>query len=98
MGHSMTPRYNASSAGYDDESDCLTIGAHPLGIKPSGNAYDARNDLKSRSGLFASLPDDLVIQILEYLRPPSLIKVGATCKALYAFSRFDELWKSLLVE
>ena len=80
-----------------DESQHSTIATHPLGVKPSGNAFTAPKNLKASSGLFALLPDELLILALEYLDSHSLSSIGATCKALYAFSRYDELWKSIFV-
>ncbi|KZF25899.1 JmjC domain-containing protein [Xylona heveae TC161] len=76
----------------------VTIPQHPLGIKPAGNAYVARYDMKTACGNFYSLADELIIQILENLDAKSLTRLGATCKALYAFSTFEELWKTLFIE
>lgn len=64
---------------------------HPLDVKPSGNAYAAVYEARSP---FSCLPDELVVHVLEYLDPISLAFVGASCKHLRAFSRFDELWKT----
>ena len=44
------------------------------------------------------LPDELIIQVLESLDGSSLQCLGSTCKALYAFSRFEGLWKTLCIE
>ena len=44
------------------------------------------------------LPDELIIQVLESLDATSLQCLGSTCKALYAFSRFEDLWKTLCIE
>ena len=49
------------------------------------------------AGLFSVLPDELIIQVLEFLQKVSLLQLGSTCKALYAFCTFDDLWKSLLI-
>lgn len=83
--------------GPGSETTAVYLPQHPLSIKPSGNAYAAGTDLKCAAGYLCCLPDELIIQILEYLDATSLLKV-ATCKALYAFSRFEDLWKSLVVE
>ena len=73
--------------------------SHPLNIRPLGNLYSStKPNVKARAGLLAQLPDEVLIHVLEQLASPSLLRVGATCKALYAFARFDELWKTLLVE
>lgn len=71
---------------------------HPLGIKPSGNAYDAKINIKSSAGFFALLPDELLLQLLEHLTATDLLRLGSTCKALYAFSAAEELWKALFIE
>jgi len=83
--------------GDQDQEEEVMIPPHPLGIKPSGNAFSASYNSKSVTGYFTILTDDLLIQILELLDAPSLLCSGATCKALYAFSRFEDLWKSLLL-
>ena len=73
--------------------------SHPDGIRPLGNLYSAtRSNLKVNAGLFSHLPDELLIHVLEQLDALALLRIGATCKALYAFARHDELWKTLVVE
>lgn len=71
---------------------------HTWGIKPSGNAYGAKHNIKTSAGLFATLPDELILLVLELLEPCSILRIGATCKALCAFSRFEELWKTKYLE
>ena len=78
--------------------DALAIPPHPLGIQPLGNAYAAKTNLKWATGEFSQLPDEILIQILEHLDAPSLISLGTSCRAFYAFSRLDELWKNFCVE
>lgn len=80
------------------EAETTIIPPHPLGIKPSGNAYTAPSNLKYASGLFAILPDDLLIEVLEFLDKSALLSLGNTCKALYAFASFEELWKTLFIK
>ena len=80
------------------EDNSLTVPPHPLSIKPAGNAYTAIENIKLAAGLFMGLPDELIIQVLESLDAVSLKRLGGTCKALYAFSRFEDLWKSLCIE
>lgn len=70
---------------------------HPFGIKPTGNLYTASENAKSAAGLFSVLPDEVILQIFEFLTDRLLLRLGATCKALYAFSTLDELWKTLLI-
>ncbi|OCK83836.1 Clavaminate synthase-like protein [Lepidopterella palustris CBS 459.81] len=86
------------SIEYEGEDAPITIPIHPLGIKPSGNAYAAFQDIKSACGFFAKLPDELLNQILEIIDAFDLVRLGSTCKALYAFTRAEELWKSLFIE
>ena len=71
---------------------------HPLGVRPSGNALTASTNCKSYAGSFALLPDELLIQLLETLQVPHLLRIGATCKALHAFTRSEELWRALFIE
>lgn len=80
-----------------DESP-LSVRSHPLKVKPTGNAYVGVTNIKSAAGLFSILPDELILNILENLGPTSLLQLGSTCKALYAFSRLEELWKTLFIE
>jgi hypothetical protein len=80
-----------------EETD-LAVPPHPLGIKPAGNAFAASSNTKSAAGFFSLLPDEIIMQIVESLDAASLLRLGATGKALYAFCYFDELWKTLHVE
>ena len=75
-----------------------TVPPHPWAIKPLGNAFGAKHNIKTAAGLFAVLPDELILQIFELLGPESILRLGATCKALCAFSRFEELWKTKFIE
>lgn len=86
----------ADNAANPDEA--ATIWSHPLGIRPSGNAFTATANLKTAIGTFALLPDELLTQFLEYLDFQDLLRLGATCRALHAFTRSEELWKALLSE
>jgi hypothetical protein len=79
--------------------EASTVPPHSLDIKPAGNAFTAAYNLRNVSGgLFSALTDELVVQILELLDGSSLLRVGATCKVLYAFARADDLWKTLFIE
>ena len=78
--------------------DSITVPSHPIGVKPTGNAYNATKNLKSVTGFFVALPDELLVQVLEYLDASSLQKMGCTCKAMYAFSRLEDFWKTLCTE
>lgn len=81
-----------------ESEDPAAIPPHPLGVKPSGNALTSNVNLKARCGHFAILPDELLAQFLEFLDAPALVRLGSTCKALYAFTRFEELWRALFIE
>ena len=90
----------AAAATFDDDEDvaaAIAVPSHPLGIKPAGNAYTASENIKSRCGSFARLPDELLSHILESFEADVLIRLGSTCRALYAFTRLDELWRALFV-
>ena len=78
--------------------DSLTLSRHPLDVKPAGNAFEAHVNLRAALGSLDHLPDELLDRVLSYLDAPSLVHVGATCKALYAYARAEELWKTLLIE
>ena len=79
------------------ESEPVALPAHPLGIRPAGNAYTADTNIKLAAGNFHCLPDEIIMEILEFLEPVPLVLLGNTCKALYAFSRFEELWKAIVI-
>ena len=70
---------------------------HPLGVKPSGNGLTAAWDLRTAMGDFNALSDDAILVLLEYLDFSSVLKLGRTCKALYAFTRSEDLWKTLFI-
>lgn len=86
----------------DDESTDPNLEAavrrHPLGVRPSGNAFTSKVNLKSSCGFYSTLPDELLAQLLDYLEAADLLKLGATCRALHAFTRSDEIWRALFVE
>ncbi|KAI2765562.1 hypothetical protein DTO012A8_9217 [Penicillium roqueforti] len=82
---------------HDAEIITEAIPSHPLGVKPSGNALLATWSLRNAIGTFQHLPDELILLLLEALDGPSLLSIGRTCKAFYAFTRAEELWKALFV-
>lgn len=82
----------------DDLGDSSLVKRHPLGLRPSGNALTSTVNLKASFGLFAYLPDELFQQLLEYLDPSTLLRLGGTCRGIYAFTRNEELWRALFVE
>jgi hypothetical protein len=76
------------------------VPAHPLEVKPQGNAYavDSGKSLRHSLGHFEALPDELLVHFLEYLGPRELLTLGGACKFLYAFCKADDLWRPLFVE
>jgi hypothetical protein len=84
------------SAEYEDDED--DIPSHPLEVKPTGNAYSSEINSKASAGFFARLPDELLLQFLEALSAQELLDLGASCRFLYAFTHYDELWRALFVE
>lgn len=88
----------APTARPKQESDSTLVRRHPLGVRPSGNALTSTANLKDSCGGFARLPDELIAQLLEILDAGSLLRLGAACRALHAFTRNEELWRTLFVE
>lgn len=86
---------SGSQICFDGDSNPMMVPAHPLNVKPLGNAFTADENIKTEAGSFALLPDELITQIMEWLNPLGLLQLGCTCKALYAFSRQEDLWKML---
>jgi hypothetical protein len=83
---------------YEESSAAVSIPPHPLGVKPSGNAYTATNNARYAIGPLQILPDEVLAMFLESLDAPLLRLLGVTCKFLYAFTRSEELWKPLFIE
>ncbi|KAK3394706.1 Clavaminate synthase-like protein [Podospora didyma] len=86
-----------------DTPDPLAAGPsvppHPLGIKPLGNKYfhngkNARDHL----GSLQVLPDEMLMQLLEFLDQHALRLLGYTCRFLFAHCISDDLWKSIFLE
>jgi F-box-like len=99
------PRLHSPLPVHDDNDDSHEdheyIPPHPLGVRPDGNAIfntSSDGDLRPHLGLFASLSDELLAYFLEYLSLPEVVSLGATCKAFYAFTRVDELWRKFFEE
>lgn len=90
--------YEADPPISQAEDYSTLVRRHPLGVKPSGNALTSTVNLKSRCGRFAQLPDELINSFLETLQVPHLLRLGSTCKALHAFTRSEELWRTLFIE
>ena len=87
-----------SSNGDKDSRDAdLAFNAHPLGVKPGGNALAAQATAWVKMGVFGGLPDEIILELLEWLDGKSLLNVGASCRGLYAYTTFDQLWKDLFI-
>ena len=83
-----------STPDFDNESL-----RHPLLVKPSGNAITSNGiDLRASMGTLGQLPDALVLVLLEFLDQRSLANLGTTCRALFAYTTYDQLWRDLAVE
>lgn len=96
---------SASAIGFKPVPDAQSapeapeaIPTHPLGVKPSGNGLLATWTLRSSIGYLQVLPDEMILSLLETLDSASLRALGSTCRALYAFTRSEELWKALFIE
>jgi hypothetical protein len=92
---SKRQRFEAAAPEHDLDDD---IPSHPLEVKPSGNAYNSNINSKANAGFFGRLPDELILQFLETLSAGELLDLGASCRFLYAFTHYDELWRALFVE
>ncbi|KAF2723277.1 Clavaminate synthase-like protein [Polychaeton citri CBS 116435] len=89
-GDSQTPCQRPNDGSY--------VRRHPLGVRPSGNALTASRNLKTACGLFALLPDELLMNLLEIMDARVLLLLGGTCRALHAYTRNEELWRALFIE
>lgn len=96
---------SAENVENDAADDFEVLPPHPLGIKPEGNSYadlegldGRRSHIRQHAGYFARLPDELLMHFLDYLDPHQLLALGSSCKALYAFTHVDELWRAHFVK
>ncbi|TID28111.1 hypothetical protein CANINC_002703 [Pichia inconspicua] len=76
------------------------ISKHPLGVKPSANAFladskDLERIRESAGTLFNRLPDDIILQILSYLDVIDLVNASHVSKFWYAYATFDDLWRTI---
>lgn len=71
---------------------------HPLLVRPSGNALTSDDDLRPSMGLFGRLPDDMVLALLEFLDQKALTNLGSTCRGLFAYTTYDQLWRDIAIE
>ena len=93
--------YNAAK---EDSLDALQqpafqdIPRHPLGVRPSGNALGADRNLSHSTGTFQNLPDELLLALLQWLDEPELLNLGESCRAFYAYTTHDQLWRDLWID
>lgn len=94
----VTAAANFDDSILDGEEDvAAAVPSHPLGVKPAGNAYTSSENIKAHCGSFARLPDELLSHIFESFDADVLLHLGSSCRALYAYTRLDELWRALFV-
>ncbi|KAJ6446276.1 Noc1p protein [Purpureocillium lavendulum] len=106
MPSAVAPMSNGPTADNESKasrqavpSDSESIPLHQLGVKPLGNRYLSNGpNARTRIGLWAMLPDELLTVVLDVLDKSDLIRFGSTCKFLYAFCHADELWKALFLQ
>ncbi|KAL2170047.1 hypothetical protein VTG60DRAFT_5319 [Thermothelomyces hinnuleus] len=95
--HSVTGRGVNSSE--DDSTIDSSIPPHPLGIKPLGNKYfSASADARMSIGALQALPDEVLMQLLEYMDARTLRMLGYACKFLFACCMADDVWKTIFLE
>ncbi|KAK4128792.1 Clavaminate synthase-like protein [Parathielavia appendiculata] len=87
------------SSHQDDSSLGPSIPSHPLGIKPLGNKYFAAGvDARKSIGSLQVLPDEMLMQLLEYMDRRTLKLLGYTCKFLFACCMADDVWKTIFLQ
>jgi hypothetical protein len=84
---------------HDDSSLGSSVPPHPLGIKPLGNKYFSSGaDARRLIGVLQALPDEMLMQLLEYVDERSLRLLGYTCKFLFACCTADDVWKTIFLQ
>ncbi|AET37521.1 uncharacterized protein Ecym_1282 [Eremothecium cymbalariae DBVPG len=79
----------------------MSAPAHPLGIKPSGNALlqglDTKKDKELRKkylGKLAEFPEELLVELLSYVsEPKDMQNLGCASRMLYAYTYEEEIWR-----
>lgn len=96
LTHSMADQANL---GNDDSSGTSAIPPHPLGVKPLGNKYfSSGKDARKSLGTLQVLPDEMLMQLLEFLDVRTLRRLGYSCRFLFACCMSDDVWKTLFLE
>ncbi|KAL2161484.1 hypothetical protein VTH06DRAFT_8046 [Thermothelomyces fergusii] len=94
---SVTGRGGNSSE--DDSAVDSSVPPHPLGVKPLGNKYfSASTDARLSIGALQALPDEVLMQLLEYMDARTLRMLGYACKFLFACCMADDVWKTVFLE
>jgi F-box-like len=78
-----------------ESEDNSGITRHPLGVRPSGNALTSEKNLRDSMGFFSLLPEEVLTSLLEWLDEQRLTRLGATCRAFYAYTTNDQVWRDL---
>lgn len=88
-----------SNSVEDDSAIDPSIPPHPLGVKPLGNKYfSASADARTSIGALQALPDEVLMQLLEYMDARTLRMLGYACKFLFACCTSDDIWKTVFLE
>ena len=99
LGFDAHERFIPSAEPQREGDDSVsTFHAHPLGVKPSGNALTSDENAATSIGAFGALPDEMILTLLEWLDSESLLRLGASCRGLFAYATTDQLWKDLFIE
>jgi len=95
-------RRKGPAAAHGSRSPAASFAAapHPLGIQPGGNALftNVRPSRNPGLGALRLLPDELLVDLLGWLDPRSLVACAPASHALYAFTSQEDLWKALALE
>ncbi|KIX93563.1 uncharacterized protein Z520_10741 [Fonsecaea multimorphosa CBS 102226] len=95
IDHGISVKNN--NAVDSEASSEMEADQHPLRVKPSGNALTSPHNAQASMGCFGLLPDTLLLILLECLNRHSLANLGATCRGLYAYCTYDQLWRDIAV-
>lgn len=97
MRQPVTTSSEAPASGQDREDGPVS---HPLGVQPEGNAHllavaPRAAIAKSLGPHFGSLQDSQLLSLFGFFDADGLRRIALCSKALYMFSRDDELWRGL---
>lgn len=93
----LAPTYPDGSRTVSNSSSAA---AHPLNVKPLGNALLADPAEMKRArlaglGHWARLPDELIMTLMSYLPQDDVVLLSQCLRILYAFGYDEEMWKKL---